>query len=187
MEKDYQQIKKRLHQLCEEYLNERIMVTKNAMEAAQKSANEETKSSVGDKYETSRAMMQQEKDRNAKQLHEALKVQQVLYETSAEKVCSKVEQGSLVISSTGKYYFCISAGKLVVNGATYFAISMGSPIGMQLRDLKVGDSTVFRGKRMEVLGVYWGLNFDFWFLKCEFWFFMLTLGRGFIENLESKI
>ena len=43
---------------CREYVNVRIATAKQAMDNAQQSANEEGKSSAGDKYETGRAMMQ---------------------------------------------------------------------------------------------------------------------------------
>ena len=45
---------------------------------AQQAANEEGKSSAGDKYETGRAMMQIERDKAAQQLDEALKLKNII-------------------------------------------------------------------------------------------------------------
>ena len=51
---------------------------------AQEAANEEGKSSVGDKYETGRAMMQIERDKAAQQLDEALKLKNIIDQISIE-------------------------------------------------------------------------------------------------------
>jgi len=57
-----------------------------------------------------------------------------------------VETGSLVITDNGKFYLAISAGTLVVDGASYFAVSPASPIGMKLKGLKVGEGFELNGK-----------------------------------------
>ena len=57
--------KKQLYDLCQAVVQQRIDTARHAMTAAQESANEEGKSSAGDKYETGRAMAQIERDRHA--------------------------------------------------------------------------------------------------------------------------
>src|SRR5665811_379907 len=51
-----------------EIIEQRISSSYHAMENAQAAANEEEKSSAGDKYETGRAMNHLEKDMHARQL-----------------------------------------------------------------------------------------------------------------------
>src|SRR6218665_4189224 len=53
-------------------LQQRIHTARLAMDEAQASANNQEKSSAGDKYETSRAMGQIDRDMNAAQLGKAL-------------------------------------------------------------------------------------------------------------------
>jgi hypothetical protein len=53
-------LKTKLLTLCIKYVDDRISATQQAIQSAQASANEETKSSSGDKYETGRAMAQLE-------------------------------------------------------------------------------------------------------------------------------
>ena len=65
------------------YVHERIAATQEAIYTAQLSANEETKSSAGDKYETGRAMAQLEIEKNTAQLAEALKLKQMLKQISS--------------------------------------------------------------------------------------------------------
>jgi hypothetical protein len=67
-------IKQTLHHLCIAYVQTRMQAAQNAFNDAEQASNDDTKSSAGDKYETGRAMMQQEKDRNTIQLNEANKL-----------------------------------------------------------------------------------------------------------------
>ena len=60
-------LKKGLYTEVSRLLTEKIRVAETAMQAAQASANEETKSSAGDKYETGRAMAQNDRDMYARQ------------------------------------------------------------------------------------------------------------------------
>ena len=64
------QLKKQLYALCLQYAQDRIQTAALALAGSKQAAHEETKSSAGDKYETSREMMQQDTDRNQAQLNE---------------------------------------------------------------------------------------------------------------------
>lgn len=113
---------------------------------AQSSGNEETKSSAGDKYETGRAMAQLEIENNSAQLAEALKLKKVLEQINPDLETKRVQLGSLVLTSLGNYYIAISAGKLLVDGTEYYAISSASPIGVKLMKLRAGESFTFNQK-----------------------------------------
>jgi hypothetical protein len=78
-------IKQELLQLCHQFIEERINNCQSAIDAANNSINEETKSSAGDKYETSREMMTQEIKNNSAQLAEAIKQKQMLSQISVDK------------------------------------------------------------------------------------------------------
>ena len=90
--------------------------------------------------------MQQEKDRNTIQLNEASKLMVALNLIGTKNTSTVVETGSLVITDNGKFYLAISAGTLVVDGVSYFAVSPASPIGIKLKGLKVGDGFELNGK-----------------------------------------
>ena len=64
-------IKDKLYKECLNYVQDCIDTAQLAIDAAIESSNDDTKSSAGDKYETGREMMQQEIDRNRKQMEEA--------------------------------------------------------------------------------------------------------------------
>ena len=83
-------LKQRLVAECKRYVASRIETANQAMINAQKAANEEDKSSVGDKYETGRAMMQIERDKAAQQLDEALKLKNIIDQLPMEKESEKI-------------------------------------------------------------------------------------------------
>jgi CHASE3 domain sensor protein len=139
-------LKKELHKLCVDYVQKRIDTVMQAINATRQAANEETKSSAGDKYETGRAMMQQETDRNQAQLNEANKLMVALNHINAGTIFETAETGSLVATNNGKFYIAISAGTLTVSGETYFAISSASPIGLMLKGQKSGHEFSLNGK-----------------------------------------
>ncbi|OFY90514.1 MAG: hypothetical protein A3K10_09235 [Bacteroidetes bacterium RIFCSPLOWO2_12_FULL_31_6] len=140
--------KTQLYKHCVDYVNARINHIQVAMQAAQESINGETKSSAGDKHETSRAMAQLEQEKLSAQLAEAHKLQGVLIGVNQNEYAAKAELGSLVITSNGNYYICISAGKLVIDGETYFAVSIGSPIGKALLNARELDRILFNNQSL---------------------------------------
>ena len=143
-------IKQQLHSLCLAYIEERIHGAHQAIQFAQASANEETKSSAGDKYETGRAMAQLEIEKNSTQLAEAQKLKQLLLHLDPFKIADTVQAGSLIITNHGSFYISIPAGQFTVEGEIYFAISPASPIAQKLLGLNVGDKFGFNKKEFEV-------------------------------------
>ena len=81
------------------------------MNDAQRSANEEGKSSAGDKYETGRAMMQIERDKAANQLEEALKLKRILDQIQPEVQHERILIGSVVITLLFKSVYRYWCGK----------------------------------------------------------------------------
>lgn len=146
-------IKKDLYAQCVLFVESRILAAQDAIKAAQQSANEDSKSSMGDKYETGRAMAQLEIEKNTVQLYEALKLKRTLEMISPDFSAPKIQNGSLVITENGNYYLGISAGKLIHNSIAYFAISSSSPIGQKLLSLTIGDSFDFNGKKSNIISI----------------------------------
>ena len=143
-------LKKELYNLCIAYVRNRIDEAKQAVELIEQSAKEETKSSAGDKYETSREMMQQETDRSMAQLNEAKKLMVALSQVTNTNINTTAGAGSLVATNNGKFYIAISAGTLNFNGETFFAVSPASPIGLKLKGLKPGDEFTLNNKLYQV-------------------------------------
>ena len=143
--------KPHLHALCRQYAQDRINACQAAIDAAQESANSETKSSAGDKYETGRAMAQNERDRNVVQLQQARQLLQELERINPDLPCDTVRPGALVHTSLGWFYISISAGKLP--GEDVFAVSGAAPVAGVLAGKRAGEEAVFNGKVVRVLAI----------------------------------
>jgi transcription elongation GreA/GreB family factor len=143
-------LKVQLYNACQEYLAKRIDTAQQAIHAAQHAANDETKSSAGDKYETGRAMLQLDIEKNSVQLGEAMKLKQILDQIGTDHVTDIVRLGSLVITDNGNFYITISAGQVKLDDKIYMMISPASPIGAKLIGLKAGASFSFNNKTYKV-------------------------------------
>ncbi|MEE9431832.1 MAG: hypothetical protein V3V16_12365 [Melioribacteraceae bacterium] len=140
------EIKRKLVSLCEEYVNNKISVAQEAIDNAQKSANEETRSSAGDKYETGRSMMQLEIEKFSAQLNEGLNLKKTLIQIDFERTYETIQPGSLIYTNNGGFLIAISAGRLLVGQDSFMTISLSSPIGQALYKKKVSDKIGFRNK-----------------------------------------
>jgi hypothetical protein len=139
-------VKQELYKQCLDYVQKRMDAAQLAIEEAQKASNDDTKSSAGDKYETGRAMMQQETDRNRQQLAETNKLKIALNLVSPAHTSDSAETGSLVITDQGNFYIAISAGVLNAGNDSYFAVSPASPIGVLMKGKKTGENFILNGK-----------------------------------------
>ena len=146
-----QSVKQELYDLCQAYIHKRIESSRSAIADAQASANEETKSSSGDKYETGRAMAQLEIEKNSHQLSESLKLKAALHQINIDRTSSSVQPGSLVVTDGGIFFIAISIGKIELHNEAYMVIAPTSPLGMQLMGSTVGDRKVFNGRTFLVL------------------------------------
>jgi len=146
-------VKQNLYTHCLEYVQQRIGRIKDAIDGAQRSANEETKSSAGDKYETSRAMAQLEIERNLRQLNEAEKLQQILQTIVTTRDTEVAVPGSLINTSKGVFYIAISLGLVTLDQKQYFVVSADSPIGKLLMGKRVGESINWSNQPYRILGI----------------------------------
>lgn len=143
-----------LHQACLNRIDQRIVLAQKAMDDIQESANQETKSSAGDKYETSRAMMQQEKDKHADQLDQAQELRRQLELLDPSITQAQIQTGSLVQTNEGQYYLSVSLGKMVLDNQTVFVLSAAAPLGQALRHKRIGDKIVFQNRSIEIMSIW---------------------------------
>lgn len=122
-------IKEKLYLLCLNFIKQRIHTAETALEQAREASNDDTKSSAGDKFETTREMMQQDISRNKRLLMDAQQNLALLNSIKEMPLNDKVRNGNLVYTSEGIFYIGISAGQLKLENEIIFAISAASPIG----------------------------------------------------------
>ena len=139
-------LKLELYELCLNFMHQRMETAETALAQAQEASNDDTKSSAGDKFETTREMMQQDISRNKSLLADAKQNLMVLKSLQNVPVSEVVRNGSLVYTSKAIFYLSISAGHLNDDTMPIFAISAASPVGQLMVSKKVGDSFTFNNK-----------------------------------------
>jgi len=146
-------IKSLLYDHCLKLAHQRIQNSEEALSSAQESANHETKSTAGDKHDTSRAMMHLETERLGKQLNEAQKLKRVLQGIDPLSRHKSVQTGSLVETGQGLFYFAISAGKFEHEGHVYYTAAPSSPVFQAMKGRKAGDTFQMNNRTIEILSI----------------------------------
>lgn len=108
-------LKAKLYQSCMDFIMQRINTAETALEQAQEASNDDTKSSAGDKFETTREMMQQDIGRNKSLLMDAKQNLSLLSSLEEAVPGDVVRNGALVYTSSGIFYISISAGQLKID------------------------------------------------------------------------
>lgn len=143
-----------LQKHCAGIIQQKIDTLREVLQQIAESKAGETKSSAGDKFETSRTMLQREEEQYGGQLLNALKQQEQLDEISRNLAGSEVAPGCLVVTKKKRhYYLAIGLGKVGFADKTYFCISAAAPIGEVLLGLKKGESFSFNGQKDEIVEI----------------------------------
>lgn len=137
-----------------EQLDEKIDTLHVAILSAKESRNSDTKSSAGDKYETGRAMIQMEIEKNEIQLDKTLKSKHDLSQISYQCTYSLTEFGSLVKTNRGIYFLSIPHGKINVSNTDVYCISMASPIGQAMVGKDEGNEFMFQNNKFVIERIY---------------------------------
>ena len=145
-------MKEKCYKLCIEFVEDRISSLQEDVKLIRKSVGEDTKSSAGDKYETSREMMKQEENKAMASLS-ILNSQLKLLNNLTLQVRDKVELGSLVVTDKGSFFISTALGVLKVGEDKFFAISTDAPIYEVLKGKKAGDLASFNGNSYRIIEV----------------------------------
>ena len=116
---------------------------------AKESRDSDTKSSAGDKFETGREMMQREMDKLSALVDNTLYSLNKLDRLANLPSSSVVAEGSLVETDQETYYISIGYGKT----DTIYAISIESPLGVELKGKKVEDRVEMRGRIITIKSI----------------------------------
>ena len=142
--------KEQVKQAAMAIASQKAATARQAMENAQQAANAEGKSSVGDKYETTRAMMQIERDRAAQQLDLAQRLMHDLNQAMTEPQTGPVRRGSLLKVSGVWYWLVTGLGPVIIDNQTVMVISMASPLGALLNGKTMGDVIELNGRQLQI-------------------------------------
>ena len=125
----------------------------SAVNSLIESRDTNTKSSAGDKHETSRAKIQIEIDQLSKQLSHVQWQKNNLSNMDINQIHNVADVGSLIKTDKGYFLISIGWGRVQIRDEYYFVISVGSPIGRLLQNKKKGDSVQFRNTTYDILSI----------------------------------
>ncbi|WP_300689638.1 hypothetical protein [Chryseobacterium sp.] len=107
--------------------------------AETRASNNDTKSSMGDKYETGREMLQQQINNLQRQLNETLNQQAVLQKITAEP-SEKVQNGALVKTNKGMFFVSASMGEFILENQKIMTVSAESPLVKAMFGKKIAET-----------------------------------------------
>ncbi|MGS0749148.1 hypothetical protein [Halpernia sp. GG3] len=138
--------------LVHQKLDLKIKILENLISET-RASNNETKSSMGDKYETTREMVQREINNLQVQLNENLKSKNSL-KLIPLLPSQKVSFGSLVKTSTGLFYISVSLGNIILDKEKIFFISPESPLAKALLEKREGEEFSINNLRQIILNLW---------------------------------
>jgi hypothetical protein len=147
-------LKHRLKHWALDTIGQRITASRTAIDQAQQAANQEEKSSAGDKYETSRAMGHLQKDMHARQLAESIKELATLHAVKTDTLYTAPGPGAFVRAEGMAIFIAAGLGKQQWEGQTIFFLSPIAPLARALHDKKPGDCVVFNGAPILILEIF---------------------------------
>lgn len=115
-------------------------------------SNSETKSSMGDKYETSREMVAQEIRNLQRQLSEVRNQMDALARLN-NAPCKLAELGALVETGAGLFYVSAPVGQLELEGRKIMTVSPEAPLIKAMQGCRSGDTFSLNNSTQKVVGI----------------------------------
>jgi transcription elongation GreA/GreB family factor len=113
----------------------------------------ETKSSAGDKHETSRALMQNQREQTGNRLKETEAMIGALQQIDLQNVNTVIRSGSLVTTNKGNFIISIAYGRFDTGDKAFYFISPQSPLALTMTGKKRGDQFSFSNQEYQIVDV----------------------------------
>lgn len=141
--------KQNLFQHISETIIEKATRLQQDIADLQKDIAEDSKSSAGDKFETSREMAQQELGKLSTQLAEQQRLKKLL-ESHSSETSSFIKVGSLVQTNLGTFLVGIPIGKITFENTSIIGIGVSAPLGQLLLNKSENDRISFNNQNFVV-------------------------------------
>lgn len=135
--------KKSLHTYCLNNTRDKIRRLSDLLDSNLNDLNSATKSSAGDKHETTRAMIHIEQENHSRQLLEAQRTLELLSQISL-KPMTFAQAGAVIKTNKGTFYIATGVGKIEFNKIDIYIISPASPLGQKFLNSKTRDVIRFK-------------------------------------------
>jgi hypothetical protein len=145
------ELKAKVYQSALTLLKERNRLLKEERNTMLEGILEETKSSAGDKFETSREMMTQDLMTLELQIKQSNSDLDEIQRLQAIKdTAPSVQEGSMLKLGADWFLLAVSLGQISVEGKKIYLLSKNSPLGQLLIGKKKNEQVNFRGKNQQI-------------------------------------
>ncbi len=138
-------MKSQVYAACEQILTERVASIKAQLHELVEGAKNDSKSTAGDKHETSRAMMQIEQEKLSNQQTQVQAQLLVLKRIDPSIISETITTGSLVNTNQGWLYISVPLGRITVQEHYVMCLSSQSPLGVLLNGHRQGEKVNMNG------------------------------------------
>lgn len=146
--------KYKVHEACVVAVSDKIKAMKSELKSLIADGNNESKSSAGDKHETSKAMNQLEQEKIGTQIEELERQKQELEKIDLSHDLGYIMKGSLAFTNQGYLFVSLGLGKVRVNDHLIFAVSPASPLGKEIVGHKRGEKINVNGIEYEIKKIW---------------------------------
>ncbi|MCM4160127.1 transcription elongation factor [Antarcticibacterium flavum] len=148
------EIKSKLIKASVEYVESRIGRFNETMRELEEALKPESRSCMGDKYETSRAMLHLEFEKVSGQMEQFNTLRKTASLIDKQPVLSKVGFGSVVKTTTSNYFIAIPAGEIKVEEESFYVVGVNSPVARELMGKEEGDAFNINGKTSTIKKIF---------------------------------
>ena len=147
--------KETLINLIKIILNNKISTLNKDINSLKESQKNDTKSSMGDKYETGRAMIQLELEKHHSRLSINKEMLSILLKINPKLKTETIKLGSLVKTNHGWFFISIGIGKIILeNNTEVIVLSPISPLGKMFLNKSKNESFDFQKRQYQITEVY---------------------------------
>ncbi len=145
------ELKSKVYQSALTLLKEKNRLLKEERNTMLEGILEETKSSAGDKFETSREMMTQDLMTLELQIKQSnVDLDEIQRLQAIKETAPTVQEGSMIKLGSDWFMLAVSIGQINVGDNKVYLLSKNSPLGQLLLGKKKNDQVNFRGKNQPI-------------------------------------
>ena len=134
-------------------LQDKIDVYQDMISGMSKDAQNDAKSSAGDKHETALSMMHLEQEKLTNKLKETIFLKEILEKIDDSKNSATIALGSYVTVNSMQLFISAALPKISIEDVTVLSVSPQSPLGSQLMGKSLGDEVVINSNRFQIKSI----------------------------------
>lgn len=147
------ELKSVLKDACMDFVDARIARFNATMHELEEALKPESRSCMGDKYETSRAMLHLEFEKLSGQVEQFNALRRTVSLIDPGSETDVIGFGSVVRTNLANYFISIPAGEITANNNKFYAVGINSPVAIALLGKKSGEEFVVNGKKGIIVSV----------------------------------